>query len=145
MQHINTQLTKTEDLDDGTTIYHFNNGDKISINRIHCYNSNISKIDSIPGLWIGDYDVACNMELLETHAITHIISLYRMPVFPDNYEYMCVNIEDIETENISKYFGETNAFIDKGLRDGYGVLVHCAAGISRSAAIIIAYIMKKMK
>jgi len=38
--------------------------------------------------------------LIKSNAISHIISLYRTPVFPDNYEYMCINIEDCENENL---------------------------------------------
>ena len=105
----------------------------------------ISQVKCIPGLWIGDYDAATNKELLDDCAITHILSLYRTPVFPNDYEYMCINIEDIETADIYKYFRETNKFIEQGLKDGYGVFVHCAGGVSRSATIVIAYMMYKME
>ena len=49
---------------------------------------------------------------------------------------------DYDTENIIKYFGECINFI-KGEDK---VFVHCAAGESRSATIVIAYLMwnKKM-
>ena len=107
------------------------------------YNS-INRVECIPGLWIGDYDAACDKELLESYAITHIVSLYRTPVHPNDFEYMCINIDDNEREKIYKYFSETNKFIENGLKDGYGVLVHCAGGVSRSATIVIAYMMSTM-
>lgn len=37
-----------------------------------------------------------------------------------------------------------NAFIEEGIRAG-NVLVHCRFGVSRSATIVIAYIMEKYK
>ena len=51
---------------------------------------------------------------------------------------------DSETYDLSKYFEDSFKFIDEALKNG-GVLVHCAAGISRSSAIVIAYLMKKKK
>jgi dual specificity phosphatase 12 len=42
------------------------------------------------------------------------------------------------------YFENAIAFIDKALSTSYGkILVHCFAGVSRSASIVIAYLQKK--
>lgn len=92
-------------------------------------------------IFIGDYDDAINKDNLDSHGITHIISLYRTPLFPNDFEYFCINIEDCMTENISKYFDQTNKFIDNALNDGYFILIHCAGGVSRSATILIAYLL----
>ena len=45
--------------------------------------------------------------------------------------------------NISQHFEECHDWIDYYLSQGTNVLVHCRAGKSRSATIIIAYLMKK--
>ena len=50
-----------------------------------------------------------------------------------------IKISDFPRENIIKYFGECLLFIN----DDKKVLVHCFAGSSRSATIIIAYLMWK--
>ena len=52
------------------------------------------------------------------------------------------NIQDVESAVISKIWNDTYQRIDEGLSKG-GVLVHCAAGVSRSASTVIAYIMRK--
>lgn len=52
-----------------------------------------------------------------------------------------VPVEDLDTENISKYFDSSIKFIDQAKSKGGKILVHCAAGISRSATLVIAYLM----
>nr|XP_018629364.1 dual specificity protein phosphatase 1-like isoform X3 [Nicotiana tomentosiformis] len=59
-------------------------------------------------------------------------------------------VHDRDDVNISNYFEECFDFIEKAKGkieeakgQGGGVLVHCFAGKSRSATIVIAYLMKK--
>ena len=53
-----------------------------------------------------------------------------------------VDIHDVEDAPIEDYFDQTQRFIDYHLRvKKHNVLVHCAAGISRSASIVINYMM----
>jgi len=44
-------------------------------------------------------------------------------------------------QDIASYFKETYDFIESSDK----IFIHCAAGVSRSAAILIAYLMKKNK
>ena len=55
---------------------------------------------------------------------------------------MILNIADSTTENIIQHFRQVKAFIDEGLSQGK-VLVHGNAGISRSAALVVSYVMEK--
>ena len=52
--------------------------------------------------------------------------------------------DDSETADISKHFKKAHEFIDENLKTR-NVLVHCQAGVSRSATIVISYIMKELK
>jgi len=54
-------------------------------------------------------------------------------------------LEDTPDENILPYIDDAIAYIDDKLSKGSRVLVHCAAGISRSASFVIAYLMKTNK
>jgi len=51
---------------------------------------------------------------------------------------------DVPWENLGKHFGSCNRFIKGAIESGGKVFVHCYAGVSRSAAIGIAYIMQEM-
>ncbi|CAO2822279.1 unnamed protein product [Amaranthus hypochondriacus] len=54
---------------------------------------------------------------------------------------MAVPIKDTEDENLLDYLEVCLDFIEDGRKNG-AVLVHCFAGVSRSAAIITAYLMR---
>lgn len=54
---------------------------------------------------------------------------------------MAVPLRDTEDENLLDYLEVCLDFIDQGRKEG-AVLVHCFAGVSRSAAIITAYLMR---
>ncbi|CAN0922566.1 Dual specificity protein phosphatase 12 [Linum grandiflorum] len=54
---------------------------------------------------------------------------------------MAVPIRDTESEDLLDYLEVCLDFIDRSRKEG-SVLVHCFAGVSRSAAIITAYLMR---
>ncbi|EFX83149.1 hypothetical protein DAPPUDRAFT_302119 [Daphnia pulex] len=58
-------------------------------------------------------------------------------------EFLGIPAYDTFTFNLSRYFYEAACFIDEALRSGGIVLVHCHAGISRSATIVAAFLMIK--
>lgn len=54
-----------------------------------------------------------------------------------------MDIADSATQNIIQHFSTVKDFIDDTLDQGGKVLVHGNAGISRSAALVLAYVMEK--
>ncbi|GMY19419.1 dual specificity protein phosphatase 12-like [Fagus crenata] len=54
---------------------------------------------------------------------------------------MAVPLRDMESEDLLDYLDVCFDFIDRSRKEG-SVLVHCFAGVSRSAAIITAYLMR---
>ena len=100
-------------------------------------NKDLNEIED--NLWLGNEYAARNKEDLKRKGIKKILSV--MDGAP-NY-----NPEDgfihkkIEIDDIIQYFGECLNFI-KGEEK---VFVHCAVGASRSATIVIAYLMWKNK
>jgi len=54
-------------------------------------------------------------------------------------------VSDIPREDVLQYFEETYLFIDEAVNDenSGSILIHCYFGVSRSATIVLAYLMKK--
>lgn len=94
-------------------------------------------------IYLGNEDAQRDKEKLKKLGITHILVVGSgLEIFhPTEFEYKQFEVNDFPSENISKYFQEAFDFIEKSEK----VFVHCAAGVSRSATIVISYIMKKRK
>ena len=62
--------------------------------------------------------------------------------FPDIFEYKLLDLDDIPSEDIVRYFYDAIKFIDSADRN---VFVHCRVGKSRSVSNVIAYLMYNEK
>uniref|UniRef100_A0A4W5LF74 Serine/threonine/tyrosine interacting protein n=1 Tax=Hucho hucho TaxID=62062 RepID=A0A4W5LF74_9TELE len=98
----------------------------------------------LPGLFLGPYSAAMKSKLsvLERQGITHMVCVrqdieanFIKPNFPHKFRYLVLDIADNPVENIIRYFPMVSFSMRK-------VLVHGNAGISRSAALVIAYLME---
>lgn len=98
-----------------------------------------------PYLCLGSADVTGNSDLLLSMGVTHIlnVSTIKMENFPDTFIYHNVPLLDIPQENLLIKLKECFEFIDSSRSSDGKVLVHCMAGISRSASVAIAYLMKQ--
>jgi protein-tyrosine phosphatase len=65
--------------------------------------------------------------------------------FPNDFAYKHLYIRDEIDEDITAYFEECFQFMDKCRLEGKNVLVHCIMGASRSASMVIYYLMRGEK
>ncbi|KAF9449282.1 hypothetical protein P691DRAFT_799489 [Macrolepiota fuliginosa MF-IS2] len=96
----------------------------------------------IPGLWIGDLPSAMNVEKLKSNNIFSILSAMRGRItVHETFIRHQILIDDTEDADILSHLLPSIHFIQAELDKGRGVLVHCQAGVSRSATIVAAYLM----
>ena len=56
-------------------------------------------------------------------------------------DYLVVDVLDGPDEPIRAHFGRVNAYVTAARRAGGTVLVHCHGGVSRAAALVLAYLI----
>lgn len=103
----------------------------------------------LPGLYLSNARAAADRNVLTSLGITHVLTIEAHKLPKDTFEgtnisTLFIRAYDLPQAHIMHYFPMTNSFIDEGLRKG-NVLVHCHFGVSRSATIVIAYLMSKYK
>lgn len=100
----------------------------------------------IPRLYVGNVDAARNRALLKHYHITHIVdAAAELPCyFPRDFHYLELKLMDQPVgESLKNAVLKAYNFISHALANGGVVLVHCAAGISRSTSTVIFYLMNK--
>lgn len=102
----------------------------------------------LPRLYLGDYSTATNKDEMTRLGITDMITAEIKPLqasdlAPCVKRYLYINVMDHPKQDLLSHFETSNEFIENALKTSTNkVYVHCVAGISRSASLVIAYIMK---
>lgn len=101
-------------------------------------------------LFLGSKSNARDTEHLTSTGISVVVSVltkgevhdYFHDIDMSKFEWHHFEIDDCMEEEISQHFEASYEVIDKALKEGKKVLVHCAGGVSRSPTIVCAYLMK---
>ncbi|KAL4623014.1 hypothetical protein GN956_G19997 [Arapaima gigas] len=100
----------------------------------------------LPFLFLGNERDAQDLELLLHLNIGFVVNVTtHLPLYhlaTGLVRYKRLPATDSSKQNLRQYFEEVFEFIEEAHQSGRGVLVHCQAGVSRSATIVIAYLMK---
>lgn len=97
----------------------------------------------IPGLWLGSEEDAINVQALRENRITVRISVINKSMDPvEGIHQHTYSMEDrVGDDSLSRHLPNAMRVIAYSLSAGTNVLVHCHAGVSRSASMVIAFLM----
>lgn len=111
------------------------------------------------GIFIGESSIALNFKELQTLGITHLLNaaqgtkFYHVNTGPEDYVESGIIFHGIPAMDsflfkLDRYFDDASDFIGKavgtkstGKLDGK-ILVHCKEGVSRSASLVLAYLVR---
>ena len=99
----------------------------------------------LPYLYLGTEWNASNYDSLTDDKVTHILNVSSEVdnFFPDTFKYLNIRVLDVDETDLLKEFDRTNKFIQEAKEQGTSCLVHCKMGVSRSASVVLAYLMKE--
>jgi protein-tyrosine phosphatase len=102
----------------------------------------------IDSLYIGDAKMASNVSLLQRYQITHIVNCAselksNERKYNQMFNYLMLPMVDGFDTDLNDYITTVIEFIEDALENKGNVFIHCSQGISRSASILIAYLMYK--
>ena len=100
-----------------------------------------------PAIFIGSEENASDLDWLASNRIGLIVNCTRTALAPHKKLVKTVRLgvhdDPSEASNMLKNFERGVFEIEKAREQGHNVLVHCVAGISRSASMVAAYLMWK--
>lgn len=125
------------------TVHGISSGPK-SIRDLQLSADDIKYSQIMDNLFLGNQDIARDIKLLKSLNITHIVNLATGVdnVYDGILTYLRKEVYDGPTCQIITVFDECTEFVHNAITSGGCVLVHCNAGISRAASVVIAYLMK---
>ncbi|XP_023120223.2 dual specificity protein phosphatase 2 [Amphiprion ocellaris] len=100
-------------------------------------------VELLPFLFLGSAVHSSRRETLAAAGITAVLNVSSTcpNFYEEEFQYLRLTVEDTLAADIKACFSTAIAFIDSVKQSGGRVLVHCQAGISRSATICLAYLM----
>jgi protein-tyrosine phosphatase len=111
---------------------------------IYNYEDNYNEI--LPNLFLGNYLASQNKSFIKNQNIGGIINVtIKEPNFFSGINYLRISVENKKKyiKTFEKKLNKIVPFVDKHLKKGKGVLIHCKSGHRRSVCVLAYYMMKK--
>lgn len=100
----------------------------------------------LDNLFLGSAKASRSSDLLTSNGITHILNIAGRQHFPGQFVYKRVHFEDVEEFDEVEKLREIFSWMDEVTSDKKSkILVQCMGGISRSASVVIGYLVWSKK
>lgn len=112
------------------------------MNKVIIYLKDNTQIDT--NIFIGNIFDASNIENIKNNNINAVfnISPVDIPKSKD-IRYYNLSIDDSPVVDIYTHLPNVISYIDKEITNGSKILVNCQVGVSRSASVVISYLLYK--
>lgn len=103
----------------------------------------------IDNVYLGSLRTVQNKSVYDQLLVSHVLTCGRnlkIAHMPPGVKHLVLEVDDNDTESINVHFSKGIDFIKDGVKGtaaGPSVLVHCFAGVSRSATMIVAFLMRE--
>jgi protein-tyrosine phosphatase len=100
----------------------------------------------VPGIWLGNKRAAANFKWIKENNITAVFNASKdipfLPIIKKQYRIpVDDNLQPEEIRNMTLWSQETVYKVLKEHNEKNTILIHCAAGMQRSAAIVAMYLI----
>lgn len=131
-----------------------------NVNRngwLFTFNSIPGQYDEVyPGILLGNRAGALNKTALKKEGVTHVLncacgSKFNMINTDEGFyeglsiKFLGIPAQDFPTYKLSQHFTVAADYIDNVLKNKGKVFVHCQMGVSRSATLVVAFLMLKQR
>ncbi|KPI90467.1 putative dual specificity protein phosphatase [Leptomonas seymouri] len=125
--------------------YYYDNHLDTELQNITINWNKIYPDEIVPYLFCGSLRSAQSQMVYRKLNISYLLTVGRqlVPVPPEGGKHKVIVVDDIPGADIRTSFHEAVDFIEESQKKKCGCLVHCFAGLSRSATTVIAYLMMK--
>ena len=99
-------------------------------------------------LYLGDWQHASDDEALDHLNVGAVLTIHQRPHdlrVPRRRKHLCITQDDTDSDGILAHIEPAVAFIREASARGVATLVHCGAGISRSASLVVGFLMTQRR
>ena len=112
------------------------------INLISCEYLNMNYI--IDNIYLGDSEAAADEEYLKQYNIKAVVNCAEdITSEYEDLKFLELKLYDTPEQEIIPKFEVAYKFIKRHSKNYDNILIHCAAGVSRSASLVVFYLMKE--
>ena len=100
-------------------------------------------LEVVNNLFLGDKNTARNYSEIEKAGVSLVVSVGGGCLqLPGGVEHVRLHVRDDNQDSLLQHLHDVVKLIEQHVTDGDGVLVHCQAGVSRSPAVVMGYLIR---